>query len=142
MLGVRKWGSRDTGWEAGGTIVFFNDGAAEATNIAFGGTFGYMRTLGVYSHMSVFWEPQGTVLVLIPDGGDTAFSLEGLFNLGTEVRLGMLGLPRIGLTAKLGAGLRVENDGTNTNLFFGTEGGLNNSVDGLLNGTIGFVFYM
>jgi hypothetical protein len=152
LLGVRRWVAPDTGWEAGAALIYAkqDNGAVSPQLIAIGGTFGWMRTLGIHEHMVVFWEPQGTVLVGIPDDDNAAtddensFAVEARFNVGTEVRLGALGLPRLGLTAKLGAGLRVADDGNGTDISFGSifGSGQNNSVEGLLDGAIGFVFYM
>ncbi len=148
MLGVRRW-SGTRGWEAGVTAAYVRDGQPEplgdTSAFVMGGTFGYLWALGIYKHMNVFWEPQGTFLFAIPDedsGAEEAVIIEGRVNVGTEVRLGMFGLPRIGLTAKIGAGVRVVSQG-DTDLELGTTlDPIANSVRGLLQTSVGFVFYM
>jgi hypothetical protein len=147
MLGVRKWTSETSGWEAGVALAFISDGGDPAqTTLWAGGSFGFMKTLGVMKHMVVFWEPQGTLLIVVPNDGidgtddQTVFVLDGRFNLGTEVRLGMVGLPHLGMTARISAGLQMLA-AENTAFFIGTQGGLQNSVRGLLEGDVGFVFY-
>lgn len=148
VLGVRRWYERDTGFEAGALFMFAQEGAdPEPSTTAFGGTFGYMRAIGIYDHMAVFWEPQATLLVVVNndgvDGTDdpTQLLLDGRFNIGTEVRLGFFGLPHLGMTAKLSAGLSLLNDGNNTDFFIGTQGGVASSVRGLLETSVGFVWY-
>ncbi len=148
MVGVRRWGSRDTGLEAGALFMFTQQGAdPQPSTTAFGGTFGYLRAFGIYKHMSVFWEPQASLLVVVTNDGvagtddPTQMLLDGRFNLGTEVRLGFLGLPNLGMTAKLSAGLTLVNDGNSTNFFIGSEGGVASSVRGLLETSVGFVWY-
>ncbi len=150
LLGVRTWSSREGGWEAGAALAFRRESEAgvDASALYLGGTFGLIRALGVYDHLAVFWEPQGTLLVLVPDDGidgtdnDPGFFAEARVSVGAEVRLGFIGLERIGLTTKLGAGLQVLNDGSDTDFAVGTLGGVANSVEGLLETNVGFVFYM
>ena len=142
VIGVRRWNSSGTGWEAGALLSIDRDGAADATDMMFGGSFGFLKTLGVYEHMVVFGEPQAVAVVVVPDGGDTGFLVDARLNVGVEVRLGFLGLPRLGMTAKIAAGVTLLNDGNDTSVFFGTMGSENGSIEGLLDGTVGFVFYM
>jgi hypothetical protein len=145
LIGVRKWGTRDTGWEAGGTLAFTSFGGPEAKQLLFGGTFGYMKAIGIHKSMVVYWEPQGTFLMNLPDsmGVDdpTLWQLAVDFNIGMEARLTFFGFERVGFTAKLGAGFVVQDVGDDINFGFST-GALQSSLSGLLSGSIGFVWYM
>lgn len=147
FVGVRRWFTRNTGLEAGLTVLFVQDGQdaplSDTSAVAFGATVGLLKSLGVFQHMTVFWEPQAAVLVVLPDsssGVDEQFTLDARLNIGAEIRLGMIGLERLGLTTRIAAGFRLTNDG-NTDLFVGTIGGVSNSVKSLLESTLGFVFY-
>lgn len=142
LVGVRKW-TGDAGIEAGATLALFRDGASEDMDVLVGVHAGMLKAFGIYDHMAVFWEPEVQFFFLAPgaDGVDPAWAVNLLANVGTEVRLGVLGLPRIGVTAKLGGGITLGDDGSGFD--FGLLVGTNQqtSVRGMLEGTVGFVFY-
>lgn len=146
MLGIRKWSSRTSGWELGATVTLANN-ADDSSDVIFGASFGLLGTLGIYKHMVVFWEPTGTLLVVTRDDGndltdeDPMFLVDARFSVGAEIRLGGLGLPRIGMTTRISAGARIVHDGDNTAFVIGNMGGAATSFDGLLAATVGFVFY-
>ena len=149
MIGVRKWGTRTSGWEAGAIFNFTQLGAEpEPTVAVFGGTFGYLRTMGIYKHMSVFWEPQASIVLVAPndgvDGTDdpTQLLLQGKFSIGAEVRLGWFGIPELGVTAKISGGLEIANNGDESDFSIGTQGGFANSIRGLVRTGVGFVYYI
>ena len=148
FVGVRKWTSADQGFEGGVALSFNHDGQttplSDTSVISLGVTAGWLRALSVHKHLTVFWEPQGTLIVVLPDddsGGENGFVFDGRVNVGGELRLGMIGLPEIGLTTKISGGLRVSHDGE-TDFFLGTFGGAANSIRGLLQTSVGFVLYL
>ncbi len=155
--GVRRWNG-GTGWEAGGTVAVLSDAdprmepgdpmADRTTEILLGGSFGLLRSLGVHQHMVVFWEPEVRFWIRLPGGVDEIgdplslqYSLSTVVSVGTEIRLGILGLPRLGMTAKISGGLSIVDDGNGLN--FALLGGAaeNSGLTGLLGGAVGFVFY-
>ena len=144
FLGVRKWYEEGKGFEAGVALGFDLDGQADTSTISFGVTGGWMRAISIHKHLAIFWEPQVTMFLVVPDddtGFETEFSLDGRMNIGGEFRLGFIGLPEVGLTTKLSAGLQISHNGE-TDFFLGTLGGQANSLRGLFESTIGFVLYL
>ncbi|MDX2092072.1 MAG: hypothetical protein SFX73_29680 [Kofleriaceae bacterium] len=143
MIGMRKWASPSHGFELGALFRIEKDTGLDA-NIFLGGAAGYLKTFTTHRHMRTFGELLGGIGLLMQgeDGLDDSLVLFARVAIGTEVRLGMVGLPHIGLTARIGAGLQVASVGDNTEITLGTEGGENMSVRGLLEGTVGFVFYL
>ncbi len=148
FVGFRKWTSQNQGFEGGIALSLNHEGQPEPLSdtsiVSLGVTGGWMRTLSVHKHLAIFWEPQATLIVVIPDsdsGAENGFVFDGRVNIGGELRLGMLGLKEIGLTTKFSGGFRVAHDGE-TDFFLGTFGGSGNSVEGLLQATVGFVLYL
>ncbi len=138
-VGVRRWGSPGSGWEAGVSLAI-NSADGDAS-FGIGGQFGYLLGISQFKHLVVFFEPDVGLGVFAPDGGDMEIRLAARASLGAEVQLGMIGLTELALTARVSAGLTLANDGGSTTFFIGTLGGQNTSARGLLEGTIGFVVY-
>ena len=89
-----------------------------------GGTFGWMKTIGVYEHNDyLLGAGRRPARVHSRHAGmdDVAWAIQAKFSVGAELRLGMIGLPRIGLTTKISAGLQLTNDGNNTDIAIGTQ---------------------
>ena len=140
-LSVRRWGSPGRGWEAGLSLLIVNE--SDATDFGVGAMFGYLVALSTFDHMVVFMEPEGGLSVFKPDSQDSLFTFRARMSLGAEIQLGMMGLPQLAVTTRVSAGVDVTNDSDSgdTRLRLGTFGSENNSVRGVLEGTLGFVFY-
>ncbi len=138
-LGFRRWGSPQSGWEAGISLRLENDG--DNTNFGIGGMYGYLAEITTHEHIVVFFEPSAGLYVFVPQDQDALFSFNVRASLGAEIQLGMIGLSTVALTTKLSAGFDLNNNGDSTAIQLGTVGSVNGSIDGLLTGTVGFVVY-
>jgi hypothetical protein len=139
-VGVRQWFDEDGGFEVGlGLSVVGDDGSVDSVVGVMGGA---MRTLGSYRNMTVFWEPQVGVWTIIPDNGDRAYAMNLRLGLGAEIRLGMIDLPRLGITTRIAGGLDLLHDGGSDLAVIGTGGSVNSGLRALFEGAFGFVFYM
>jgi hypothetical protein len=147
FIGIRRWTSR-MGYEIaiGANYLRENDETTGMANsaVVLGGTYGFLYALGIHRHMTVFVEPQGTFMMVVPDDDSAAkntYLTDARCNIGAEIRLGMIGLPQIGLTAKFAAGVRFSNQGK-TDVFLGTTDDAATGIKGLLQSKVGFIFYM
>jgi hypothetical protein len=139
-LGVRYWFTRKVGLDAG--IGLFIGKARNADDAAAGFSIyaGVPFALGVYRHLVIFagpdvgfafWHPG-------PDENQWLFNLQG--KAGIEVSLGFIDIPRISLMGTFAFGLRIYNDGSDTELVLGNDQGFD--IDGLFTTSVGLVFYI
>jgi len=142
-VGVRYWFNEKMGLDAGlGLSISHASDGVSATGLGFGINAGVPIALGIYKHITTFFEPSADFFLIKAntDVGDPVFSFDVLGSLGFEWQLGWVEASRISLMLRLGAGINLTSDGTNTRITFATGGG--NSIEGLFNTTLAVAFYL
>ena len=142
-VGLRYWFNDKIGLDAGFGIAVGNDG--NNTGVGFGIDAGVPIAIGIYKHITTFFEPTlAFFLIKSPTDADPIIDFNVAGSLGFEWQLGWIEASRISLTLRVGAGLNVFNNGTNTVVNFGTGiapvGG--SSVEGLFSSTFALTFYL
>jgi len=141
-VGIRYWFNEKMGVDAGlGLSIAHTSDGNSATGIGFGLNAGVPIALGIYRHITTFFEPSmDFFLIKVNTDVDTFFSFDLLGSLGFEWQLGWVEASRIALLLRLGAGINLNSDGATTRVSFATGGG--SSVEGLFNTTLALAFYL
>jgi hypothetical protein len=141
QIGLRIWFTRRVGLDAGVGLFIGKPGIKDAdTQVGFGINGGVPFALGIYRHVTMFAGPEIGFAFYHPRSDDNRW----LFNLkgkaGVELSFGFIDIPRVSLIGTFALGLRVYNDGNNTEIIFGNDQGF--SVTSLFETSIGLVFYL
>jgi len=142
-VGVRYWFNEKLGVDAGlGLAISHVSDGGSATGIGFGLNAGVPMAIGIYKHITTFFEPSLDFFLIKSntDNNNTLFDFDVLGSLGFEWQLGWVEASRISLILRLGAGINLISDGTTTQITFATGGG--SSVEGLFNTTLALAFYL
>jgi len=148
-VGMRYWFNDKIGLDAGFGIAVGNDG--NATGVGFGLDAGVPIAIGVYKHITTFFEPTlAFFLIKSPTDADPTIFFNVAGSLGFEWQLGWVEASRVSLTLRVGAGLNVVNTpgamggGSTTTVVFGTglAPGNGSSVEGLFSNTFALTFYL
>jgi hypothetical protein len=148
-VGMRYWFNDKIALDAGFGVTVGNDG--NNTGVGFGLDAGVPIAIGVYKHITTFFEPTLAFFLLkSPTDADPVIDFNVAGSLGFEWQLGWVEASRISLTLRIGAGLNVVNapgpmgGASNTTVVFGT--GLapvnGSSVENLFSSTFALTFYL
>jgi hypothetical protein len=145
-LGVRYWMNDKMAIEGGMGLLIthvspsMGDGT---TGFGFGLAGGIPLALGVYKHITTFFEPALTFAIFGGSGADTSIDLNLSGNLGFEWQLGYVDASRLSVIYRMGLGLDLATNagvGKATIVNFATTGG--NSIEGLFQSTVAVCFYL
>jgi hypothetical protein len=124
-IGVRYWMNEKLGIDGGFALTLDHNSPPAGdgtTQVGFGLVGGVPMALGIYKHITTFFEPTLDFFLAKPNVGDTQFAVELLGSLGFELQLGYVEASRVSLQMRIGGGLRVTSAG-NTDVNFSTAPG-------------------
>jgi hypothetical protein len=138
-IGMRLWLTETIALDPGIGFLIRRD-KTEAVTVGFGMFFGLPIALGNYKHFVPILRPRLDLGVNHIGGTTTTAFRFGLgCDVGAEIHLGFIDLPRVSLTALIGLGFIGDIDG-GTFIYFGTAGN-NDSFWGLFNSSIAVTYY-
>lgn len=141
QMGVRIWFTRNVGMDAGMGMWIGKPAIEDAdTQVGFSMYAGVPFALGIYRHVTMFAGPDVGFgfFHMMEDFDSWVFQLKG--RAGIELHLGFIDIPRVSLMGTMGLGLRVFNNGDQTELVFSSDQGF--SAESLFETSIGLIFYI
>jgi hypothetical protein len=142
-VGIRYWWNERFALDAGVGLAIKSYSppvGGSSTGVGFGFAGGVPIALGIYKHITTFFEPGlDFYIIKANSGAETLYIGDVTGSLGFELQLGYVEASRLSLTLRIGAGVNIFADG-GTTVTFATGGG--NSIEGLFSSALALTFYL